>query len=188
MKKPAAPQGLKFVFSAEPPVALAAKDQELTELLTVVNLEWERLENLLFKLFALLLDCPWQCSRTIYFVHQNHRARRDMIAALAELVLAKKTGELEKVRSFLRRAKTASSNRNSIIHAVWAVADIEGKSELVRQPVDPNLVKQHNGGLTRADIKRAFEQIHSLSKDLAADVEQRFMERFKIGALFVFYP
>jgi hypothetical protein len=161
---------------APAPAVVALKDSEWPVLVSAIYLEWEELENLLYKLFAVLLDAPWAQSRIIFFAHQNHRARREMIEQLAAFVLKGKSTELDRVIGLLKRVKKTATKRNNIAHAVWANTIDKG---IVRQPIVPHLYNQMGHGYTKDDLKRILVQIQDLSVDLGDYVDGPFAAKFK---------
>jgi hypothetical protein len=85
----------------------------------LIEVEWNRLENEIFLLFYGISGLRLDKAHAAFFSLQNHRARREMLEAIAVQALYKKPAMLTRFGQLMRRVKNASSKRNEIIHCIW---------------------------------------------------------------------
>jgi hypothetical protein len=84
------------------------KHADLIRVTGEINLMWDEIEMYLWYVFDTLLKVHWRHSYSIYFIHQNHRVRREMVEALAEVALAGKPERHKQLTALLARVKRAA--------------------------------------------------------------------------------
>jgi hypothetical protein len=115
-------------------------DQELVRAIGEINVMWDEIEMYLWYKFDTLLDVHWRSSYAIFFKHQNHRVRREMVEALAQVVLKDKPKKLKALTKMLARVKKIARKRNEITHGVWNQGP-GGSTEIYRLPIKSTFEK-----------------------------------------------
>ena len=110
-----------MTFSDEPPASQAPLNQAVGAFFR----QWATLETVLCTHLEALLQAEHFRARIVWSAMPNWRARRDLLARLAETYLAEE--ELPAYRSLLRRAKGLGENRNALAHRMSGVDAESGK-------------------------------------------------------------
>jgi hypothetical protein len=138
-------------------------DAELIAILGEISFEWDEIEFHMWYLFDAFLNVRWDFSHTILFSQANHRARRDMLAALAEIALANEPEKLRATRALIGRIKRAAKKRNEIAHGLWVD---DANKALRRIPMNKTRTQAEGESYRRADLVRARDQLTKLRSDL----------------------
>jgi len=142
------------------------KDAELISIMGRIGLEWDEIEIRLWYLFDCLLGTRWDFSYAIYYSQQNHRARRDMIEALAATALNKQSARFRSITAIIRRVKGAAKKRNDLTHGMWDEIMKSGKMDFRRVPIKRDYLAGPAQAYSRADLKRLKDQLIKLHADL----------------------
>ena len=110
-----------MTFSDETPASQAPLNQAVGAFFR----QWATLETVLCTHLEALLQAEHFRARIVWSAMPNWRARRDLLARLAETYLAEE--ELPAYRSLLRRAKGLGENRNALAHRMSGVDAESGK-------------------------------------------------------------
>jgi hypothetical protein len=150
---------------ARPTADEILKDAELISILGEINLEWDEIEFGLWYLFDVLLNVHWSLSYSVFFSQQNHRARRDMIEALAPNALRGNQSRLKAINALLSRVKRAAKKRNEVTHGLWNEIPVAGGKEFRRMPIKRDYAAQTDM-YSKSDLKRLRDQVLKLNSDL----------------------
>jgi hypothetical protein len=85
----------------------------------LLEIEWNRLEGVLFDLFYQLCGARFDKAHAIFFSLQMHRARREMVEEVALYALADKPTLRKQFGALMRRLRNAAAKRNEIVHTIW---------------------------------------------------------------------
>jgi hypothetical protein len=151
---------------ARPSVDDVLGDAELVAIVGAINVEWDEIEFSLWYIFDTPLAVHWSRSYAIFFSQQNHRARREMVEALAEVSLAKGSARLRKIKSALGRIKRAAKRRSDISHGLWTEETVGARTEFHRMPVKRDFNEGIAATYSKADLKRLRDQLTKLRADL----------------------
>lgn len=120
----------------------------------------------LWYIFDTLLNVHWRKSYALFFMHPNHRVRREMVESLARVVWAEEPAKLKELTKLLDRIKRASNKRNAITHGLWNERP-GAPSEFVRLPLkrDPATMKAAKA-FSLKDLRNIRDEIDKLDIDL----------------------
>jgi hypothetical protein len=126
----------------------------------LLEIEWNRIEGELFHIFYQVCGARIDKAHAIFFSQINHRARREMVEAVALYALADRPQWHRDFTALMRRVRNAASKRNEIVHTIW---EWDGGEPWGFMPMDGDL----SGEGPLAEIKSRIETISALYKDLA---------------------
>lgn len=127
----------------------------------LLEVEWHRIEGMLFHIFYQLCGARIDKAHAIFFSQQNHRARREMIEEVALYALAERAGLRRDLSSLMRRVRNAAAKRNEIIHTIW---EWNGGEPWGFLPMDSDLSQEDPLG----EIRSRIATIRALYADLEA--------------------
>ncbi len=147
-------------------------DVELIRLIGEINLSWDEIEMYLWYIFDDLLGrLDWRLSYVIFFSNQGHRARRDMLQALAAVALEKKPKRFEQLKKLLSRISEASHKRNNITHGLWNRDEGRKGAPITRTPLKRDWEKSSALADTKRDLARIRDEFVALEGDVYAFAE-----------------
>jgi hypothetical protein len=160
---------------ARVPSELILNNVELIRLIGEINLLWDEIEMYLWYIFDDLLGrTDWRYSYVIFFSHQGHRVRRDMLQALASVALERNPKRLEQLTKLLSRISDASHKRNNITHGLWNREEGEPGAPITRTPLKRDYQKAAALAYTKKDIARIRDEFVALESDVYAFAEPRW--------------
>jgi hypothetical protein len=110
-----------------------------------------------------LVIVPQESEYGLFFMHPNHRVRREMLEKLVALSLSDNPKKQKILRNILARVKRAAKKRNDIAHGIWDKPPGPG-SELRRMAVKPDHDK--SPVYSKKDLLRIRDEISKLENDL----------------------
>jgi hypothetical protein len=138
-------------------------DAELIQAVGEINVLWDEIEMYLWYIFDTLLDVNWRYSYGLFFMHPNHRVRREMLEKLIALSLSDDPKKQKILRNILARVKRAAKKRNDIAHGIWD-KPAGPRSELRRMAVKPDHDK--SPVYSKKDLLKIRDEISKLENDL----------------------
>jgi len=165
---------------ARVPNELILNDVELIRLTGEINLLWDEIEMYLWYIFDdILRRNDWRYSYIIFFSHQGHRARRDMLQALASVALERNHKRLEQLAKLLSRISDASYKRNNITHGLWNREEQKPGAPIARTPLKRDYQKGAALAYTKKDLARIRDEFAALESDVYAFAEPRWSRSLK---------
>jgi hypothetical protein len=132
--------------------------------LGIVTAEWSALELHLCFLFQNLLGVDSQRAEAIFFTLTNNRARREVIASLAKILLSEEHELRNRVDRILRRVRNAATRRNEVAHGIWHFGEAQDSGSAIA-------FNREIGILTTSTVEvKILDQIISQIRVLRRDV------------------
>jgi hypothetical protein len=131
-----------------------------------INMYWDEIEILLWYVFDWILDTRWSFSYSIYFSHQNHRARREMLETLSQVALNPNHPQTKELNSLLGRVKRAANKRNELAHGIWHRSKVGRKVLLERIPLKRHPREAGAIRLGLKDLEQTRDQLAKLYAEL----------------------
>lgn len=146
-------------------------DSELLRLMAEIHLICDDIEWTMFILFRGLLPLNGievmksiDIAHSLYFVHHNSRARRDMVASLGKAVLRSNSNKYKIFQSLIRRTGKLLQKRNQLTHGFWG--SDEGGSEVVRIPHEIFHWEKDEKKFSKTQLAVIVKELTQLHKDL----------------------
>jgi hypothetical protein len=140
----------------------------MLELVHELYSTWEGIERLLFNIFAGLSEGSWAQSQAIFYSHLNHRSRREMLEALAQVVFLNEPDRLKELLNLMVRVKKAARKRNEVAHGEWATVTETGEYRRLPIKLDPRGDKHEEWN--EHELKQRVDYLNLLAKDLLSYV------------------
>jgi hypothetical protein len=131
----------------------------------LLEIEWNRIEGELFHIFYQLCGARIDKAHAIFFSQINHRARREMVEAVALYALAERPRLRRELGALMRRLRNAAAKRNEIIHTIW---EWDGGEPWGFMPMDGDL----SGEDPLAEIGSRTETISTLYQDCPLSIDE----------------
>jgi len=127
----------------------------------LLEVRWNEIESILFLIFSRACGARLPKAHAIYFSHQNHRARREMLEKVAYYTLVRRRVLAKRFNSLMRRTGNAAQRRNQAIHTLW---QWENGDPVPMWPVDNPFV----GKNVMTELMTVARTISALYDDLVA--------------------
>jgi hypothetical protein len=147
-----------------PSLPRSEQQQRMIDLVHEIYDAWEVIEHILFNIFAHLSKGPYSESRALYYSLRNHRARQEMIQALAADIFVNEQDKLKELVKCTCRAGKAAGKRNEVAHGAWAITPDRQEYRRMRVMNDPRLTKPTE--FSERDLKERVDYMRQVAREL----------------------